>query len=169
MPKISEEHDLEIAKNRNKRLQIKLEAIRSLPLTLCFITLTLSEKGKKDRYKRSTIENCVHKAIKDGKPDYYLMIYETHKDGAWHSHLIAPILDGAKIVNHYKSGFYYIETVQGNTYNELAKYIAKSPKGKRAIYCSEKLNQIIKRKKEFEKRNQTYDCEIDEGIIEEGE
>lgn len=169
MRTVSKELTIEVSQSRCNRLYQKVRALNQLPLTLMFITLTLNNERGKDRYNKKTIEDATHRAIKKGKPDYYVMIYEAHKDGAYHSHIIAPILDAQKIVNNYTAGFYKLEEVRSNTYNELVKYLTKSPKGERSIYASDKLNLMIKAEKKTEKRNKTNDYQITQSQIQKGE
>jgi len=139
--------------------------MQDLKCSLYFITLTLNAERGKDRYNQQTIIDASRRAIKMAKPKYYLMVYEQHKDKAWHAHLIAPILDAIKIVNAYNSGFTYCETIKSNTYNELAKYMTKQPKGKRSIYASERLNLTINKKRKIRRKNQENENYINQSIV----
>lgn len=150
---------------RNRRLEEKFNAINNLRVSLYFVTMTLDEKGGKDRYKQQTIIDATRRAIKKAHASYYIMIYETHKDGAWHAHLIAPILDAQKIYNNYTAGYVKFETVHSSTYNELAKYLAKQPKGKRSIYCSCNLNNAIRQTKRTTRRNAINESKFNQGVI----
>jgi len=138
-----------------------------LNCSLYFVTLTLNTERGKNRQNQQTIIDATRRAIKLSSPKYYLMIYEQHKDGAWHSHLIAPILDAIKIINNYTAGFTYFETIRSNTYNELAKYMTKQPKGKRSIYCSEKLNLLINKSNGIRRRNQHNESKFNQSDIQE--
>jgi len=149
----TDNQNLERLNARLRRFRNKYAILTELPVSLMFITLTLNEKGCKDRYKQQTIVDATRRAIKLGKPEYYLMIYETHKDGAWHSHIIAPTLDAQKIVVNYTAGYWKIEEVRGSARNELEKYLSKQERSTRQIYCSQKLNLLLRNKKLVERRN----------------
>lgn len=127
-----------------------------------FITLTQDPKLY-DATDVKLMRQAVKNTLRGMSNTYYYCVFEQHKKGNWHAHIIADEPTTGMIIQRWKRGFYFDEIVHAgfiskngkyiHIENELIKYVGKNTAYTKPMF-SRSIEREIQARKEVKLNNE---------------